>query len=128
MLYYWDICLLRFPSLYGKSEKSPYLCEKSKPFGEKVCYIAKKYIIAEKYTFIAKRFNYAELYQAYGHYTLTQQGLKPILLLRITIFATYIPSCYRFIPCTIHIITFFKKMDQVRFLIRYIGKSKKERI
>ena len=43
------------PTLYGKSEKSPYLCEKSKPFGEKVCYIAKKYIIAEKYAYYCEK-------------------------------------------------------------------------
>ena len=55
---------------------------KSKHFGEKVCYIAKKYNYAEKYSFIAKkfnyaekysfiagRFNYAELYQLSGYYT-----------------------------------------------------------
>ena len=54
--------------------------QKSKPFGEKVRYIAKRYNYAEKYPFIAKRFNYAELYQLSGHYTLARQGLEPFYL------------------------------------------------
>ena len=37
---------------------------KSKPFGKKVCYIA-------------KRFNYAKLYQLSGHYTIAGSGQEP---------------------------------------------------
>ena len=71
-----------FLSVILERLKNPLLIVKNKPFGEKVCYIAKRFklpksipIIAKKFKspksvlFIAKRFKNAELYQASGHYT-----------------------------------------------------------
>ena len=43
-----------------------------------IALLRKGLITLKSIPIIAKRFNYAELYQAYGHYTLTQQGLEPI--------------------------------------------------